>query len=551
MTDEVVRVDADPVPDFATSYSVPMRDGVELATDVYLPSGEGPFEVVLARLPYDKNSRYMFIEGLAPHFTNRGYAFVVQDVRGKFRSGGETIGLIGEADDGYDSVEWITQQPWSNGSVALWGDSYFGFTQWAAVSTRHPAVKAISPGVTSTQLFVDHVDGPVADVPWMVMADYLSHYWIDKYIYEYELNYDLRPITAIFENAFARVGGRSRLYDMLVPETQTLDLYPRGNPIDARPIPTLHRVGWFDNLLIVSMRDYMALASTPGWDDYQYLHAICGDHETYDLSIAPIQPEDDHLTNEAALARFATRYLAAPLEFFDVFLKGLHPTDSFPRVTWDLGHVGRRQSEVWPPPEAREKRLLLSHLPSARDGAGVLGSAAASEGEQATWVHDPSDLIPSPVPNTFSFLLYYPDERDLLERDDVLCFTSEPYPEALDIAGPVDLWLTISSTSPSTDIFTKLFDVASDGSAHMILRGQACISDTTGTQAVRVELGHTGYRVRPGHRLTVAIYSSDYPEFVPHPGTGANRWTAVDVERSSQTLHVGDVTPTSLMLWTL
>ena len=123
MTDEVVRVDADPVPDFATSYSVPMRDGVELATDVYLPSGEGPFEVVLARLPYDKNSRYMFIEGLAPHFTNRGYAFVVQDVRGKFRSGGETIGLIGEADDGYDSVEWITQQPWSNGSVALWGDS--------------------------------------------------------------------------------------------------------------------------------------------------------------------------------------------------------------------------------------------------------------------------------------------------------------------------------------------------------------------------------------------------------------------------------------------
>ena len=98
--------------------------------------------------------RYTFMPQLAPHFTDRGYAFVVQDVRGKFRSEGETMPFVHEIEDGYDTLEWIVSQPWSNGSVGMWGDSYYGYTQWAVVASGHPALKAIVPRVTSTD-FMD------------------------------------------------------------------------------------------------------------------------------------------------------------------------------------------------------------------------------------------------------------------------------------------------------------------------------------------------------------------------------------------------------------
>lgn len=97
MSDEVLRIEAAPVPDTATEHLVPMRDGTRLATDVYLPPGGEPTEAVLVRLPYDKDSRYVFFDKVAALFIARGYAVVVQDVRGKFRSEGATVGFLGEA----------------------------------------------------------------------------------------------------------------------------------------------------------------------------------------------------------------------------------------------------------------------------------------------------------------------------------------------------------------------------------------------------------------------------------------------------------------------
>ena len=152
MTFRFDRVTAQPVPEHASEFRIRMRDGVRLATDVYRGDIDGPAPAILVRLPYDKDSRYVFFDQAASRFTERGYVLVVQDVRGKFRSEGETVAFAGEVDDGYDSIEWIINQEWSNGVVGMFGDSYFGFTQWAAVSSQHPALRAIVPRVTSTAL---------------------------------------------------------------------------------------------------------------------------------------------------------------------------------------------------------------------------------------------------------------------------------------------------------------------------------------------------------------------------------------------------------------
>ena len=537
MADDLVRVTEEPVPDSATQHMVRMRDGVRLATDVYLPSDGTPTEAVLVRLPYDKNSRYVFFTWVAEIFTRHGYAMVVQDVRGKFRSEGRTLGFVTEANDGYDTIDWITAQPWSNGIVGMFGDSYYGFTQWAAVSSGHRALRAIVPRVTSAELFGDpHSDGSVRDVEWLVHADYVAHYWVDQHIYARDLNWNLRPLAEVFEDHFRALGKRSASYDASAPHRVPLPIYPDGHPFSARPIPVLHTVGWFDNLLIVAMRDYMTLSRTPGWAPLQYLSADSVDHENYHLGLAPIAEEDDHGVNDDALARMLRLYTEPALDFFDVFLKGSRDATSIPRVSWHLGHDGYRESSSWPPPEASERSAYLSSLATAATGTGSLTWSEPRDQEAAEWVYDPEDLIPSSVPNSFAFLHDYPDESATAARPDVLSFTSEAADRPLDLAGPVDLHVAVASTAPSTYVFAKLLDEAPDGSARMISRGQAHLTDVSGSRMARIEMGHAGYRLRPGHRLRLTIASSDFPEYMRHPGTDENPWLAVDTRPSTQRL---------------
>lgn len=532
---------------------VRMRDGTQLATDIYLPPEGGPAGTVLVRLCYDKDGRYTFMPHLAPRVTSRGYAFVVQDVRGKFRSGGTTLAFVHEARDGYDTLEWISRQAWSDGKVGMFGDSYYGFTQWAAVSSGHAALKAIVPRVTSANLGMinggdTHRDGDVDDVEWLVSASYLSHYWLDNFIHEYENDYSLRPLVEIFEEGFRRVGRRSASFDMLIPRRVPVPVFPDGHPFDARPIPVLHAVGWFDNLLIPHMRDYEELMSRPGWSLSQYLIADSTDHENYHLSLAPITPDNDHDTNDKALEAMLSKYLDPALDFFDVFLKELRGPESLPRVRWHLGHVGYRESSAWPPPGSTERRLYLGDLSLASDSSGALSDEAPGGEEAVSWTHDPDHLVPSTVENSFAFLHTYPDERQVGDRVDVLVFTSREMQQPLDLSGPVRLFVRVSSEAPTTDVYAKVLDVAPDGAAHMIARGQGHLRSPSPTKLAELELGQTGYRLRTGHRLRLHLASSDYPEFVPHPGSDEDPWFARERRRTTQTLHTGPTAGSCLVV---
>jgi uncharacterized protein len=539
-----------PVPPAAHEHMVRMRDGVRLATDVYLPEDTEPTQAVLVRLCYDKDSRYTFMDRLAPQVTGRGYAFVVQDVRGKFRSEGATLAFVHESRDGYDTLDWVVSQPWSDGKVGMFGDSYYGFTQWAAVSSGHPALRAIVPRVTSADLGMLNLsgrrrsNGSVEDVDWLVAADYMAHYWLDKHIQDFPLDYEVRPISEIFEGAFRELGQRSATYGLIHPQELPVPVYPDGHPFNARPLPVLHAVGWFDNLQIPHMRDYVELMSRPGWAPLQYLTADSVDHENYHLSLTPITSETDHGIDDDALDKMLPVYLGPALDFFDVFLKEARPVKSLPRVRWHLGHSGYRESATWPPAGTHEQRLFLSDLQTAASGpvSGGLSSSPSEPGE-AVWVHNPHDLVPSAVANSFAFLEEYPDEASTRHRDDVLAFDGEAVGESLDLAGPVDLYLRVESTAPTTDIFAKLLDVSPDGSARMIARGQGHLTAPAAAQVARVEMGHTGYRLREQHRLRLHICSSDFPEFVPHPGTGDDPWFAVDLSPSRQTLHTSPEAP--------
>jgi putative CocE/NonD family hydrolase len=122
----------------------PMRDGVRLFADIYLPDTAGPFPVILTRMPYDKQSTYGMMPALGRFWAQQGYAYVAQDVRGRFKSEGR-FGRVDEVSDGYDTIEWVAKQSWCDGNIGVTGESYYGYTTWAAAVGQHPNLKSIAP----------------------------------------------------------------------------------------------------------------------------------------------------------------------------------------------------------------------------------------------------------------------------------------------------------------------------------------------------------------------------------------------------------------------
>ncbi len=525
----------------AQQHIVPMRDGASLAIDVYLPAGPGPWPSVLVRLPYDKNGRYCWMPFIARHFTTRGYAFLPQDVRGKFRSTGETNAFVHEIADGYDTIEWITNQPWADGAVGMWGDSYYGFTQWAAVASGHPALRAIVPRVTVADLFT-WLDG----VTPLYGAHYLAEFWTDERTHHWTPDWTHRPLSEVFDSGFDAIGARSTAFDRLLAEAHgqaPVDLYAGGHPFDRLRIPTLHGVGWFDNITPPHMLDYERLISDPATAPYQYLHAGSTDHENYQFEAVPIPESSDHDKHDDALELMLPRYIAPALDFFDAFLGGRTDPESVPRVHWHLGNDGWYTSQSWPPPGATERRLYLCDT-------GSLETQPTADG-QVGWAHDPENLVPSTIENPFAFLYEYPDETEVATRPDVVVFTGEPLTKPLTLTGRVVAHLSVGSDGPSMYLHVKLVDVTPDGGAHALLYGQLAVDDPGDGVWAEVNLGHTGHRLMPGHRLRLQVASSDFPLYLPHPGTAESPWYAVNTMINHQRVFTGGSRPSHLSLTVL
>ncbi|UQX89009.1 CocE/NonD family hydrolase [Jatrophihabitans telluris] len=528
-------------------FMIPMRDGVRLATDVYLPDDDGtaPGPTVLTRLPYDKSGDYTFMADVAAYFTARGYRVVVQDVRGKFRSEGETLLFVNEAEDGYDTIDWITKQAWSDGVVGMWGDSYYGFTQWAAVSMAHPALRAIVPRVTGTRLgeLAEEIPGThTREVEMGVHRLYALTMFHDRDILHWDMDWNTLPYHDTVEKFFAAVGSRSASYDLWYRNPVRLRRFRHGSPFAAPAVPVLMTIGWWDNCAPWQWQDHARIQQSPHWSLNEYLLIEAIDHENNShferpwLRAAGEPATDEHLGMMA-------RYLDPAVEFFDIFLRGLGSPHDLPRVRWQLANAdpALRSADTWPPPEVTAVTFYPANAAAAVSGtrSGDLADSPPARSEIATWKHDPSDPVVSPMPDAFAFLAYYPDERSSAARPDVLTFTATARTEALDLVGAASLRVRIESDGPEADVFARLLDVAPDGAVHLIARGQLTVLAAGYGSDVAIDLGQLGYRLPAGHALRLAIASSDAPEFVPAWGFGGNRWAQSTAVVSTQTLPLG------------
>ena len=481
-----------------TLHMVPMRDGTKLATDVYLPpDGQPPYPVILMRTPYGRGGG----AGEAQKHCRRGYALVSQDIRGRGESEGHHAiifhnGGWGKRRDGHDTLLWIASQPWCNGKVATFGGSAVGVTQ-----------NMLAPGAP------DVLKGQVVIVAFSDMysqAAYQGGVW-RKSLLEGWLT--LTGMADVNLKTFRDHPNYDEFWSGLNPEAQ-------AHRVSA---PGVFIGGWYDIFLQGTINSFVTIHNHGGPDARGRCRLIIGPiaHGVFDELK---YPSNSKLPPAAEASRL-----------FDSWLKGkdngvqkdkaVHyyvmgdPTDE------NAGGNFWRQADNWPPPVEitafyfhPDRRLVRKTPP---DGTEAL-----------SYRYDPND----PVPTVGGQNLLLPkgpmDQRKIESRPDVLLFTTDVLDEPVEVTGRIYAKLYVSSDRPDTDFTVKLTDVYPDGRSMLVTDGilRASLRNSfersellkpDQTYELTVDLWSTSLVFNKGHRIRVAVSSSNSPRFEPNPNTGA------------------------------
>lgn len=536
---------------------VPMRDGVRLATDIYLPRGaKGPVPTVLVRMPYDKTGDHCAMPVTAPYFARKGYACVVQDVRGKFKSQGtfnpsdQRIEIV----DTYDTIDWVAKQSWSNGAVGIWGESYYGATSLAGGISQHPALKAIAPGNICLDRFpVMYRGGALAMNAFGQWALALASQGFNDLS---TVDFWHLPLKDIPRKA----GIESPIWDELLANPVRGGAYwdRRGMPqgYDRLKVPTLWWGGWYDNLLGGQLADWIKVSAKNGHADHIRLMIGPWDHDG----------SADHTTSACCLPVGETgQHRWDSLQaFFDRYLMGLDNgwgTGGAVEIFVMGDNVWRVEKE-WPLARTDYRKLYLRGGGKANSlgGDGRLSFDAPGMEAEDRFVYDPENPITDTLGKSmWAFTGEMGDRRDVEKRDDVLVYTSVPLDSALEITGPLKARLYVASSARDTDFTVTLVDVFPDGTANPIQDGILRMSYRASEVApqpivpgeiyeIEIDLWATSYVVAAGHCLRVEISSSAFDRYDRNPNTGEAFGTAAKSQTATQTVFHDAVRPSHLIL---
>ena len=547
-----------------------MRDGTILRSDVYLPSGRGPFPTLVTRTPYNKLQANMVptYEGLA----ESGYAVVAQDIRGRWASDGEFHPMFSrdctDEQDGYDTIEWAASQPWSNSRVGTFGYSYASWTQWALARMKPPHLVTMFTGgfaprgtdwmlggvfrpgrqlqwtlgsmAPDTQRFLDSPRGPTSVEEYSQLE---AHVYRDKWLWY--LPYGDLPLEAI--GAL-----RERFRDWLAHINE--DVFSIEGSYQQIDIPVHHRTGWYDRLsrtvdLFGGMRDEAATESA---------------RNSQRLIIGPWTHTND-LTRKTGDVDFGPEaevdYLSLIVPWFDYWLKGEQNgvMDSAPVRLFVMGANRWRDEEEWPLSRARDTDFYLGSGGRAKTpmGDGALSLEPQSDGKSDSYTYDPRD----PVMSLFAYSGHDEphDYRALDRRRDVLVYQTGPLERPVEVTGVPVLKLHASSTAPDTDFIARLIDVHPDGYAQNLCYGivRARYRDgldrptlMTPGEVYRfvIELLPTSNLFKTGHRIRLDISSSDFPNFDRNHNTGQEDWAHPELRPAQQTIFHDASHPSCLTL---
>ncbi len=526
--------------------------GGGLATDIYLPDGPGPFPAVLQRTPYHRRG----MESLAPRFVGRGYAFVVQDCRGKYDSDGTFTPLVHEAEDGAATLDWVANQFWCNGRIGLWGRSYHGIVQIPAAISGHPALRCIAPSVAPGSFFRDWLryDGCFAlgnAVRWG-----LTHASCRTQPPQGHFSWDDLHALGGPDQIAARVGFTAPCLDDWLGRDQydaywaTLDqdrMYGRVG------VPGLHAGGWFDHLTRTQYEAYRGIAdegATAAAREGQRLLIGPWGHRTISIRGGEHIRYGDWDFGAAA----DLDVLEYELRFLDLHLRDIDDglTDEAPVRVFLMGQNRWVDLDDWPVPGMQTQDWFLDSDGAASAAGGVLRVDGAGTDCQDTFRYDPRDPVPSRGGALYWGLEHRGpvEQRPNMQRADVLSYRSQVLERPLTAIGDVGLTLYVASDCEDTDFIARLCVETPDGAVYCLSQGSLRCrfrdswSEPQGLESntptkVRLQLGQTAYRFAAGSRIVVSVTSSDFPRILPHPNHLAPLFAGDPVVARNSILHGG------------
>ena len=534
---------------------VPMRDGVRLHTEVYLPLGPGPFPTVLMRTPYP-DPTFPFSARPIEAFRAVGYAVAVQSCRGTWLSEGAFRFLQNEPEDGYDCIEWIAEQPWCSGRIGMSGSSYMGSVQWLAARLRPPHLTCIAPQSPAAMFFYEtpYVGGALFKqhlITWPRLVS--SHTWDEV---GFDLNDFLGDRTP--ESVLAALAAS--------PNIDVVDSWHEKAMAEAMREPLLHSTydEWWARIMLTDSDaagiDIPVLAITGFHDGDQagalYNWAKVEDNETSaadrrHLLVGPWRHSQmrDGASAPMGAVDFGTEasidLTAEIIRFFEVHLKGTQ--DQLPpRCRLFVSGTNRwHTTSSYPPVESHDTNVYLSSPgrlsfdPPADDPPDTL---------RADW-RDPVHVVAV--------------GEDCGEQADVLGYTSEVLEADVTVLGPVRANIYLAADAPDADVVVRLEDVLPDGRS-INMTGELGIGPfraryregfdkevllTPGEPVLlSFHVCHSGHTFLAGHRIRVSISATAFPAIEPNHHTGEPVATAVERRTATETVFHDHERPSHLVL---
>jgi putative CocE/NonD family hydrolase len=593
---EKLEKELEAIADVEKKVMVPMRDGVRLATDVYRPKGaEGPLPTIFWRTPYNFNELSERRAKSIVAAVERGYAFVIQNERGKFFSEGEWEILGFPRTDGWDALDWIAERDWSNGKVGTIGCSSSAEWQLALAAMDHPAHAAMVPmasgagigrvgefweqgnwyrGGAYQMLFgvwlygVQNTERPrlPEGLPREDIVRLSRYFDLAPEMPEVEWDEHLEhlPLVSMMEEIEGPKGIYAEFVRRLPDDPAWLEggLYHDDEPWG---VPALWMNSWYD----VSIGPNLAL--------FNHVTANADDPEVADNQYVVVAPtphcrfqteEEETIVGERNMGDVRFDYDGLVARWFDYWLKGedngvLADT---PKVRYyTMGANEWRTSTTWPPGGAETVTWYLDSGGAANSlfGDGRLTAAPPAADAPDRFTYDPSVPVPSlgggvcctgGAVEAGSF-----DQRGNEARQDVLVYTSEPLAEPVEVSGTIGVTLYVGSDAKDTDFTVKLVDVLPDGTAYNVDEtiqrarfregyDKQVLMEPGQVYELEVSPMSTSVLFGEGHRIRVEISSSNFPRFARNLNTGGDNAEETEGVVAHNLVHHSTAYPSQIRL---
>jgi putative CocE/NonD family hydrolase len=576
------------------SIMVPMRDGVVLSTDLYFPEGaEGRLPAILIRTAYGKTSTIDWNPAYRA-LISRGYVVAIQDVRGRYESGGDYVVAMGRREDGYDTVDWLVSQEWSNGKVGSAGCSYLGETQVVLAAAKHPNHVAAIPMSAASGFYApgrawSSFDGGVFELAqtagWFASNGTQVFYGppptVDRQEWfrspesklfsqgpkiDFEAYLKLVPTLPTF-NILQRAGLPPTEYEKFATSLPDGEYFRRkdwAQSSDTFNVPAVFMDSWYDYgpaETIEMFRLFQENAESETAKNNQFLIIGPSTHCAY------TEATEQTVVGERDLGDARLDFMDIQLRWYDYWLKGIdNGITEMPKVRYYVMGLNKwKMSASWPPEGTTHQTWYLNSggHSNSRNGDGLLQLAVPSEIGSDSFTYDPAFPVPSLGGHTCCTGTETEaggsDQSETELRDDVLVYTSDVLKKGIEVTGALEVILYVSSSAPDTDFTAKLVDVYPDGRAYNIQEGalrmrfrnslsKAVLMEPGKVYEAHLDLHATSNYFGPGHRIRLEISSSNFPRWQRNLNTGGNNFDETEWEVAQNIIHHSAEFPSSIVM---